>query len=232
MNSPEKIILLIERDNWQKDNELNHVLLKYLKTTKQEIVWEDPAGKLLYRFRSFENQFQWLPEYVKTFNLRLIQLLYGFFHWNYFSYLSNRRNQMSEVRIQKLRQTLLNLKTKKEIVILSRSAGGRFSSRIADEFNINHIICLGYPFQHPHNGIEPDRYSHLQHLKTPMLIVQGENDEYGGLDIQGKYALSPAIELLFVDTNHDFKLSENEWNRVLNKIQEIIVPSYPSNLLL
>lgn len=28
-----KIILLVGRDNWQKDDSLNHILLGYLKTT-------------------------------------------------------------------------------------------------------------------------------------------------------------------------------------------------------
>jgi predicted alpha/beta-hydrolase family hydrolase len=59
-------------------------------------------------------------------------------------------------------------------------------------------------------------------LKTPMLIIQGESDEYGGLEVKENYNFSPNIELFFVDTNHDFLISNSDWERVLSKIDEII----------
>jgi len=127
-----------------------------------------------------------------------------------------------ELRIKKLKMSILKLGSQKEIIILSRSAGGRFSSRIADELNIKHIICLSYPFKNPNEGIEPDRYLHLINLKTPMLIIQGESDEYGGLEVKDNYIFSSNIELFFVDTNHDFKISNHDWERVLTKIDKII----------
>jgi len=222
MNYQNKIIFLIGRDNWQKDDSLNHVLINYLKKTRHEIRWEDPAANILYKFRRFENKLKWLPNYIKTINLRVIQTFYGIFHWNYFNYLSDRRNLSVELRIEKLKKSILKLGTKKEIIILSRSAGGRFSSRIADELNIKHIICLSYPFKHPDEDIEPDRYLHLMNLKTPMLIIQGESDEYGGLEVKDNYIFSPNIELFFVDTNHDFKISNHDWERLLSKIDEIV----------
>lgn len=222
MNYQNKIIFLIGRDNWQKDDSLNHVLINYLKKTRHEIRWEDPAANILYKFRSFENKLKWLPNYIKTINLRVIQTFYGIFHWNYFNYLSDRRNLSVELRIEKLKKSILKLGTKKEIIILSRSAGGRFSSRIADELNIKHIICLSYPFKHPNEDIEPDRYLHLMNLKTPMLIIQGKSDEYGGLEVKDNYIFSPNIELFFVDTNHDFKISNDDWERLLSKIDEIV----------
>ena len=55
MNSKSKIIFLIGRDNWQQDDTLNHVLIEYLKKTKHEIRWEDPAGDILYKLRRFES---------------------------------------------------------------------------------------------------------------------------------------------------------------------------------
>jgi hypothetical protein len=222
MNCQNKIIFLIGRDNWQKDDSLNHVLIDYLKKTRHEIKWEDPAGSMLYKFRGFENNLKWLPNYFKKINLRVFQIFYGIFHWDYFNYLSDRRNSSVELRIQKLKKSILKLGTQKEIIILSRSAGGRFSSRIADELKIKHIICLSYPFKHPTEGIEPDRYLHLMNLETPMLIIQGGCDEYGGLEVKDNYIFSPNIELFFVDTNHDFKISNHDWRRVLSKIDEII----------
>ena len=222
MNSQNKIILLIGSEFWQKDDSINHILFDYLKKTKNEIVWEDPAGNLLYRLNKFENQFKWLPKFIKRINLRCTQILYLLLHWSYFNYLSDRKNPSVKLRAEKLKQSILRLGNEKEIIIISRSAGGRFSSLIADDLKIKHIICLSYPFKHPEEDIEPERYLHLISLKTPMLIIQGTKDEYGGLEVKDKYILSPNIELFYVDANHEFIISNTDWKRVLNKIDTII----------
>lgn len=218
-----KIIYLIGRDNWQNDDYLNKVLIKHLKKTQHNIIWEDPAGDLLYKLRNFENRFKFIPSYVRKVNLRILQLLYGLIHWNYFSYLSDRRNLTVEIRTKRLEASLLKLMRKGEIIIVSRSAGGRYSSLIADKLNIKQIICLGYPFKHPDLEDEPERYLHLAKIQTPMLIIQGDHDEYGGLDVKDKYSLSPKIELLFVKANHDFNLTITDWEKVLIKLNEIIL---------
>lgn len=217
-----KVILLVGRDNWQKDDELNHILLKNLKQYDYKIIWEDPAGNLIYKFRRLENKLKWLPEPVKRFDLRFIQFLYGLSHWSYFSYLAGRQNIAVDLRCRKLRQSILQLGNKNEIVILSRSSGGRIASIIADELNIKHIICLSYPFKHPKMDAEPGRYIHLKNLETPMLIIQGTEDEYGGIDVKEKYAFSESIELLFVNAKHDFKINAEDWKRVLQKMDEVL----------
>lgn len=220
-----KIILLVGRDNWQKDDSLNHILLGYLKTTHYTIKWEDPAGNILYKLRQLEREIKWLPDTIRKINLRIVQLLYGITHWSYFVYLSGRKNQSIEFRSQKLRESILRLGVKNEIIIFSRSAGGRISSRIADELQIKQLICLGYPFKHPEKEDEPGRYQHLKDLKTPFLIIQGSRDEYGGLGVSEKYELSPAIELFFVDTNHEFNISPEEWKKVRKKISQLFAVS-------
>lgn len=91
---------------------------------------------------------------------------------------------------------------------------------IADELQIKQLICLGYPFKHPEKKEEPGRYQHLKDLKTPFLIIQGTKDEYGGLGVTEKYELSPTIELFFVDTNHEFNISPEEWEKVQKKISQ------------
>ena len=123
-----------------------------------------------------------------------------------------------------LKQFILKLGTKKKIIIISRSAGGLIATKIADELNIKHIICLGYPFRHPEKEEEPYRYMHLKNLNTPFLIVQGTNDAYGGSEIDTKYELAPTIELFFVETNHDFKTSADDWKKVISKIRSTINP--------
>ncbi|MGY5354685.1 alpha/beta family hydrolase [Wenyingzhuangia sp. IMCC45467] len=225
-----KMFFLIEREDWLKDTDLKNKLLHHLKGHKHKIKWEDPAGNLIYKLRTFENKNIWIPLVIKKLNLRVLQSFYVIFHWNYFKYLANRnsRNKDSkklstiEIRIKLLKQRILNYDKNYELFIISRSAGGRFASLVADELNIKHIICLSYPFQNPHNGIEPDRYLHLENLKTPMTIFQGDKDEYGGLEIRDKYKLSDHIDLQFVDANHDFNLNTKDWERVLTKIDTIL----------
>jgi hypothetical protein len=216
-----QIFFLIGRDNWQKDDALNHFLLEKLKQYNQKIVWEDPAGHLIYKLRRLESNFKRLPGAIRKLDLRMVQISYGLIHWSYFSYLAQRRDTSIKTRVEQLKKSLLGLTTKQGIIIISRSAGGRFASMVADELNINHIICLGYPFKHPDKEAEPDRYEHLATLKTPMLIVQGDQDEYGGIEIREKYAFSPGIDLMFVSGNHDFQISSTDWERVLRKVAGI-----------
>jgi len=216
-----QIFFLIGRDNWQRDDALNRFLLEKLKQYNQKIVWEDPAGHLIYKLRRPESNFKRLPRTICKLNLRIVQISYGLMHWSYFSYLAQRRDTSIKARAEQLKKSLLKLTQKQEVIIIARSAGGRFASLVADELNIKHIICLGYPFKHPDKEAEPDRYEHLATLKTPMLIVQGDQDEYGGIKIRDKYTFSPGIDLLFVAGNHDFKISSTDWKRVLRKVNKI-----------
>ncbi len=218
----DKIVLLIGRDNWQMDDSLNHILLKNFKKNNLKIIWEDPAGKLIYKLRRIENKINWLPNICKRINLRFTQILFGIFKWDYFIYLKNQKNHSIELRSEKLKKAILKLGENKEIIILSRSSGGRISSLIADELNIKHLICISYPFKNPEMEIEPSRYLHLEKLQTNTLIIQGVNDEYGGIEITEKYIFSPKIKLLFVEGDHEFKINDLDWEKVLNKINEII----------
>ena len=93
---------------------------------------------------------------------------------------------------------------KRDIIIISRSSGCIIASQLADSLNISKVICLGYPFKHPDKSQEPHRYTHLETIKIPMLIIQGINDEYGGSEIIDKYFLSSRFEIYFINTNHDF----------------------------
>jgi predicted alpha/beta-hydrolase family hydrolase len=91
------------------------------------------------------------------------------------------------------------------VVIGGKSMGGRMASLVADEIGARGLVCLGYPF-HPPGKPETLRVKHLEHLKTPALIVQGTRDALGSReDVQG-YALSPAIRLVWLeDGDHSFK---------------------------
>lgn len=101
------------------------------------------------------------------------------------------------------------LGAKGPLVIGGKSMGGRVASMVADSLfeagRIRGLLCLGYPF-HPPGKPGQLRTAHLADLKTPALIVQGTRDEFGTREEVSTYALSPAIELLWLeDGDHDLK---------------------------
>jgi uncharacterized protein len=101
------------------------------------------------------------------------------------------------------------LGAKGPLIIGGKSMGGRVASMIADNLlasgRISGLLCLGYPF-HPPDKSEQLRTNHLIDLKTPTLIVQGTHDPFGTREEVSAYALSPAIEILWLeDGDHDLK---------------------------
>jgi predicted alpha/beta-hydrolase family hydrolase len=88
-----------------------------------------------------------------------------------------------------------------------KSMGGRMASLLADELCVPGLICLGYPFHPPAKpGPGRQRLEHLATLRTPTLIVQGTRDEFGGRQEVSGYALSPAIDLRWLeDGDHSFE---------------------------
>lgn len=95
------------------------------------------------------------------------------------------------------------------LFIGGKSMGGRVASMIADQLaaagRITGLVCLGYPF-HPPTKPDQLRTAHLAELKAPALIVQGTRDPFGTREEVGGYALSPAIDLLWLDDgDHDLK---------------------------
>jgi predicted alpha/beta-hydrolase family hydrolase len=96
---------------------------------------------------------------------------------------------------------------KQKLVIGGKSLGGRVASLVADELfadaSIAGLVCLGYPF-HPPGKPDNLRTAHLEVLRCPALIVQGERDPFGSkAEVEG-YELSPAIQLVWAgDGDHD-----------------------------
>ena len=91
------------------------------------------------------------------------------------------------------------------LVIGGKSMGGRMASLIADEAGVAGLVCLGYPF-HPPGRPEKTRTAHLESLRTPALIVQGTRDTLGNREDVGRYTLSDAIGLTWLeDGDHSFK---------------------------
>ncbi len=92
------------------------------------------------------------------------------------------------------------------IFIGGKSLGGRVASLLADEQPaVSGCICLGYPF-HPPGRPEQRRTEHLQGLRTPTLILQGERDSFGKRGEVDTYPLSQAIEVEWIAAgDHSFK---------------------------
>jgi len=88
------------------------------------------------------------------------------------------------------------------LFIGGRSMGGRVASMVVDELHaagtVAGLVCLGYPF-HPPGKLDQLRTAHLEKLASPALIVQGTRDEFGTRDEVSGYALSPTIELVWLE---------------------------------
>ncbi len=91
------------------------------------------------------------------------------------------------------------------LVIGGKSMGGRIASMVADRAGVKGLVCLGYPF-HPTGRPQTLRVAHLEKLKTPALILQGERDAFGSREEIAGYSLSPSIRLVYLpDGDHSFK---------------------------
>ena len=91
------------------------------------------------------------------------------------------------------------------VAIGGKSMGGRMASLLADELEVDALVCLGYPFYAVGKPEKP-RVEHLAGLKTPALFVQGERDALGNREAVEAYTLSPSIEVYWlVAGDHDLK---------------------------
>lgn len=125
-----------------------------------------------------------------------------------FAYMAGRREGVrkppprADTLLGEYRDVVAQAAVDGPVFIGGRSMGGRVASMVADELHeagtVLGLVCLGYPF-HPPGKPEQLRTAHLEHLATPALIVQGTRDEFGTRDEVTGYALSPSIELVWLE---------------------------------
>jgi len=111
------------------------------------------------------------------------------------------------VLLERWREAIVQLRDggATRLLVGGKSMGGRIASMVADEQEVQGLVCLGYPF-HPPGRPDKLRTAHLETLTTPTLIIQGERDPFGGRDEVPGYPLSPAIRLHWLpDGDHSFK---------------------------
>jgi predicted alpha/beta-hydrolase family hydrolase len=85
-----------------------------------------------------------------------------------------------------------------KVIVGGKSMGGRMASMIADEVGARGLLVFGYPF-HPPGKPTQLRTAHLEHLKTPSLILQGTKDIFGTRDDVAGYTLSPKIRVEWME---------------------------------
>lgn len=115
------------------------------------------------------------------------------------------------------------------LVIGGKSMGGRIASLVADEAGVAALVCLGYPF-HPPGKPDRLRVEHLQTIKTPTLIVQGERDSFGSREEVAGYKLTKNVQVAWmVDGDHSFKprkasgrTEQENWKAALQKIEDFL----------
>ncbi len=109
------------------------------------------------------------------------------------------------VLIKSWRRVIARVSGARSVVIGGKSLGGRIASMVADQTSVAGLVCLGYPF-HPPGNPSRARIMHLEHLRTPALIVQGTRDSFGRPEEIAKYPLSPRIRIAWMeDGDHSFK---------------------------
>ena len=132
-----------------------------------------------------------------------------------FEYMTARRAgrrkppPLAEKLIPEFRNALAEAPVHSPLIIGGKSMGGRVASMLAEDLyrtgEIAGLLCLGYPF-HPVGKPDRLRTAHLEHLRTPTLICQGTRDSFGSREEVAGYALSYAIEILWLeDGDHDLK---------------------------
>lgn len=110
----------------------------------------------------------------------------------------------------------------KKIVIGGKSMGGRIASLVADEAEVDGLVCLGYPF-HPPGKPERLRTEHLKDIATPLLIIQGTRDPFGKPDEVASYDLANHISVHWLeDGDHSFKPRKSSGRTEEQNCQEAV----------
>ena len=100
---------------------------------------------------------------------------------------------------------LVRQQTAGRLVVGGKSMGGRMASLLADELEVDGLICLGYPF-HPAGKPEKPRVADRAYMRKPTLIIEGERDAMGNRETVAGYTLSPAIDVRWLEAaDHDLK---------------------------
>lgn len=223
-----KIILLIGREHLEKDSYLYTDILSEIKGIQFD-VFNDSYS--YFRRRVYPYIGKVIPRFIRK--QPIIRSLYLQIEEQIYSIIRNPMDYKMLVafqknpndiflRIEKLARRLNKIPRDTEITLIGRSAGAIVATMVSLQHPIHKIISLGYPFKHPDFEEEAFRHEHLLQVNTPMLIIQGLQDVYGGQEIEKKYNFNSNTTIVFEDINHDFELTEENRIRILKNIEQFI----------
>jgi predicted alpha/beta-hydrolase family hydrolase len=91
------------------------------------------------------------------------------------------------------------------LALIGRSFGGRMCARLAAIEPPDTLVLLGHPISPPRRP-RPDDEQALAQVRCPTLIVQGDRDALGPLDVLRRIAtLNPVIHIEVLEgTGHQF----------------------------
>lgn len=205
-------ILFIGREHIGKDSTLIPLLLDTISNSSHTIyLYSPPLSNALetYKIRAKTTQ----SRFKKKWYLLSALIQYPL------SWKSLVFRHSLKFKYKHLLKTISYLESHYEhVTLISRSRGGILASKILNKSKKSALISLSYPFKSPEREEEAYRYEHLEQIKKPVLIIQGTKDEYGGKEILGKYKFSPTTKLQFLNTNHEFRLSQSDWNTLITQI--------------
>lgn len=230
MKTP-KITLLIGREHLEKDSYLYTNILSEIKGIQFD-VFNDSYS--YFRRRIYPFIAKVIPRFIQK--NPIVRSLYLQIEEQFYSIILNPNDYQMHVaflknpndislRIEKLAKRLRGIPDNTEITLIGRSAGAIVATMVSLNHPIHKIIALGYPFKHPDFQEEAYRHEHLKHVKTPMLIIQGLQDIYGGKEIKKKYNFNSNTTIVFEDIDHDFELTEENRIRILRNIEQFISDS-------
>lgn len=223
-----KIILLIGREHLEKDSYLYTDILSEIKGIQFD-VFNDSYS--YFRRRVYPYIGKVIPRFIRK--QPIIRSLYLQIEEQIYSIILNPKDYKMHVafqknpndiflRIEKLARRLNKIPRDTEITLIGRSAGAIVATMVSLQHPIHKIISLGYPFKHPDFEEEAFRHEHLLQVNTPMIIIQGLQDVYGGQEIEKKYNFNSNTTIVFEDINHDFELTEENRIRILKNIEQFI----------
>jgi len=111
---------------------------------------------------------------------------------------TSRAPDRTEVLLDSWRSIIAEHGPPDRLVVGGKSMGGRMASMVADEASVRGLVCFGYPF-HPPGQPERLRTAHLERLRTPTLIIQGERDPFGTRADVALYNLSASIAIHWIE---------------------------------
>ena len=222
------IILFIGRSNTYKYSTPLLSLIKELNLRKHTLVWFESTNTTIntsldrHYNRSIGKIFRLLPEPLTpliSIARKLFKVCFAIATPAYWGYLISHLSDPIEGQSQEYEKAIAFLGANKKINIFSHSAGGRVAVNLTKLTTIQKVICFGYPFKHPDQPADKRRTSRLMTIEKPFLIIQGNDDEYGGWEVADQYCLSDKIEFVLVESDHEYdQIGNKQWAPVTQRI--------------